>query len=146
MQITPLCKKTISADSQTQLQAHCECLRRAEACSCRMSRARLFPRFGEASRPRHAALKINSSSVFRGALLPPATHSLATSILLNSVYFIQPNITSSEFASEGFTTCTHTTSLTQDLVMIWQFLCLVSCFILKSFSYVSSVSLHFLSL
>jgi len=29
----------------------------------------------------------------------------------NSVYLIQPNITNYEFASEGFTICTHTTSL-----------------------------------
>jgi len=33
----------------------------------------------------------------------------------NSVYFIKPNITNYEFASEGFTLCTYTTSLTFDL-------------------------------
>jgi len=32
-----------------------------------------------------------------------------------SVYFRKPNITDYEFPSEGFTTCTHTTSLTFDL-------------------------------
>jgi len=33
----------------------------------------------------------------------------------NSVYFIQPNITNEKFSSEGFTVCTHMTSLTFDL-------------------------------
>jgi len=32
-----------------------------------------------------------------------------------AVYFIQPNITNLDFSSEGFTICTHTTSLTFDL-------------------------------
>jgi len=35
--------------------------------------------------------------------------------IFNSVYFISPNITNSEFPSEGFTICTDTTSLTFDL-------------------------------
>jgi len=34
---------------------------------------------------------------------------------LDSVYFVKPNITNYKFASEGFTICTHTTSLSQDL-------------------------------
>jgi len=37
------------------------------------------------------------------------------SVQFNSVYFIWPNITNYEFPSEGFTICTHTTSLTFDL-------------------------------
>jgi len=36
-------------------------------------------------------------------------------IQFNSVYFVLPNITNYTFASEGFTICTHTTSLSQDL-------------------------------
>jgi len=36
-------------------------------------------------------------------------------IVFNSVYFIQPNITHSEFSIAGFTICTHTASLTFDL-------------------------------
>jgi len=39
-------------------------------------------------------------------------------IQFNSVSFIQPNITNYLFASEGFTICTHTTSLSQDLIWI----------------------------
>jgi len=35
-------------------------------------------------------------------------------IQFNAVYFIQPTITNYEFASEGLTICTHTTSLSQD--------------------------------
>jgi len=35
--------------------------------------------------------------------------------IFNSVYFIEPNITHYKFSSEGFTICTHTTSLTFDL-------------------------------
>jgi len=33
----------------------------------------------------------------------------------NSVYFVSPDITNYKFPSAGFTTCTHTTSLTFDL-------------------------------
>jgi len=33
----------------------------------------------------------------------------------NLVYFVSPIITNYKFASEGFTVCTHTTSLTFDL-------------------------------
>jgi len=36
-------------------------------------------------------------------------------IQFNSVYFVKPIITNYNFASEGFTICTHTTSLSQDL-------------------------------
>jgi len=43
------------------------------------------------------------------------THTHLISIKLNSVYFVQPNITNYKFASEGFTICTHSTSLTFDL-------------------------------
>jgi len=51
----------------------------------------------------------------------PATYSLARGgeliiqLNFNSVNLIQPNITNYELASEGFTICTHTTSLTFDL-------------------------------
>jgi len=37
------------------------------------------------------------------------------SIQFNSVYFILPNIKNYKFVSEGFTICTHTTSLSQNL-------------------------------
>jgi len=37
------------------------------------------------------------------------------SIQLNSVYFIKPIVTNNKLASEGFTICTHMTSLTFDL-------------------------------
>jgi len=50
-----------------------------------------------------------SQSQSHGGLLPSLL------LLLYSVYVVQPNITISEFASEGFTIWTHTTSLTFDL-------------------------------
>jgi len=36
-------------------------------------------------------------------------------VQFNSVNFVLPNITNYTFTSEGFTICTHTTSLSQDL-------------------------------
>jgi len=43
-------------------------------------------------------------------------NSYSAVIKLNSVYFVSPNITNYKFPSEGFTICTHTTSLTFDLM------------------------------
>jgi len=43
---------------------------------------------------------------------------------LNSVYFVQPNITNYKFASEGFTIFTYTTSLSQDLTSDQESVCL----------------------
>jgi len=48
-------------------------------------------------------------------LMTPPVRTTNTGIRLNSVYFIQPNITNYEFPSQGFTIWTHTTSLTFDL-------------------------------